>query len=214
MAIRVFIADDHAVVRQGLRALLDAQPGLEVVGEAGNAEDVLVGIADGRPDVVLLDLSMPGGGLTVIERLQTTVVRCLVLTMHDDPAFVRSAFAAGAAGYVVKSARSQDLVSAIRTVAAGARYVDPSSERRVVEAVVTPPPAPLALLTPREHEVLHLLAEGYTNAEVGERLGISVKTAETHRARLSRKLGARSRADLVRIARDAGITPERRGPRP
>lgn len=210
--IRVLIADDHSVVRHGLRALLEADPALEVVGESGDVEETVREARRTGPDVMLLDLGMPGGGgIAVLERLASAghAVPTLVLTMHDDPVYIRSAFAAGAQGYMVKSSRGADLVAALRAVARGERYVDGATTRSVVGEIVAggQPPAPraVAVLSNRERQVLQLLAEGHTNAEVGERLGISVKTVETHRARLTRKLGARSRADLVRVALTAGL---------
>lgn len=210
--IRVLIADDHAVVRHGLQALIESEPAIRVVAEAEDARSTLAEVRRTRPDVVMLDLSMPqGGGLAVLESLarEGLEAHVLVLTMHDDPAYIRSAFAAGARGYLVKSAPGPVVLKAIHAVARGERYVDSATTRSVVGEVVSgsaPLAAvPLARLTDRERQVLQLLAEGYTNAEVGARLGISVKTAETHRSRLSRKLGADSRADLVRYALNVGL---------
>ena len=211
---RVMIADDHAVVRHGLRALVETQPDLAVVAEAGDAPEAIAEARRVRPDVLLLDLGMPGGGgMRVLEQLagSTPAIRILILSMHDDPAYIRSAFAGGALGYVVKRARGSDVLDAIRAVARGDRYVDPVTTGAVVGAEAPRDnrgPRDAARprqLTERERRVLQLLAEGHTNLEVGAHLGISVKTVETHRGRLSRKLGARSRADLVRYALHAGL---------
>ncbi len=214
--IRVLLADDHAVLRAGLRMLLDAQPDMEVVGEAADGEAAVSQARELRPDVLLLDLTMPGaGGLPAIERVRAVApqTRVLVLTMHEAPAYVRSALAAGAAGYVRKSAADAALLSAIRAVHRGRRPIDPD--------LVPIPPEPgrarqpgagrprasgvAGFLSPREREVLALIARGHTNQQIADRLALSVKTVETYRARLVEKLGLKSRADLVRYALDSGL---------
>jgi two-component system response regulator NreC len=212
--IRVLIADDHAVLRAGLRMLIGAQPDMEVVGEAADGEAAVRDAAQMRPDVTLVDITMPGlGGLRTIERLRRTCpqTRILVLTMHDVPAYLRAALAAGANGYVVKRAADAELLSAIRGVHRGRTVLDPMLAAMVVQGGLGKRPAsgqaggPASLLSPREREVLDLVAQGYTNQQIGDRLGISVKTVETYRSRLVEKLGLHSRADLVRYAFDSGL---------
>lgn len=209
--IRVLLADDHAVLRAGLRALIRAQPDLEVVGEAGDGDGAVQKAIETAPDVVVMDLTMPGGGgMKAIERIrhQCPAARVLVLTMHDAPAYLRSALAAGASGYVVKSAADSELLAAIRTVHRGRVALDPSLAAAVVygslprRTVGGSPAGPLSL---REREVLDLIAQGYTNQQMADQLGLSVKTVETYRSRLVEKLGLRSRAELVRYALDSGL---------
>ena len=213
--LRVLLADDHAVVRLGLRALVAGQSDMEVVGEAVDAREVIAHIHRDPPDVVLLDLSMPGGGgLAALEAIQKAGVgtRVIMLTMHGDPAYIRAAFAAGAQGYVIKRALASEVLTAIRTVAKGQRYVDPGTTGTVLRDLLTveprsgaPAPKGSSALTSREMGVLRLLAEGRTNQEVADQLGISIKTVESHRSRLYQKLEARSRADLVRYALNSGL---------
>jgi len=211
--IRVLIADDHALVRSGLRALLEAQPDIEVVGEA---EDGVV--AAGRckqllPDVVLMDLTMPGrGGVRATEDIlrASPTIKVLALTMHEDESYAREALMAGAAGYVLKKSLATELVMAIRAVHQGRRYVAPAMERRLAgrEPHRSHPnrkAAGLRLLSEREREVIGLIALGHTNAEIATQLHISDKTVETHRAHIVEKLGLRTRADLVRFALDHGL---------
>ncbi len=205
-AIRVLICDDHALVRAGLRLLLDAETGIDVVGEAGDAEEALEAVRAARPDVLLLDLVLPGrNGLDAIPDLLDAApeTRILVLSMQDDPTYVRHAFAAGATGYLVKEAADAELVQAIREVAAGHRYVHPSLGARLAapEASGRPSRDPLS---EREHEVLRLLALGHTNHEIAQLLVISMRTAESHRARLMQKLGLSTRAEIVRYALTSG----------
>jgi DNA-binding NarL/FixJ family response regulator len=210
----VLVADDHAVLRSGLRMLIGAQADMEVVGEAADGEEAIQQAQKLRPDVVLMDLTMPGaGGIQAIDRVRKVApeARVLVLTMHDVPAYLRSALAAGASGYVVKRAADSELLSAIRNVHRGRTVLDPTLAVQVVERGIVQRPAspeargPLKLLSQREREVLELVARGHTNQQIADRLGLSVKTVETHRARLVEKLGLRSRADLVRYALDAGL---------
>lgn len=204
--IRVLIADDHALVRAGLRALLETQAGFTVVGEADDGVAVVDRCRQLLPDVVVMDLTMPGrGGIAATEdiRRHFPTVRVLVLTMHDDEAYIRQALLAGAAGYVLKKSVASDLVKAIRAVYEGKTYL-PAAVR--LEA---PAPAaagdPLAKLTEREREVVRLIALGHTNAEIAARLHISEKTVETHRAHALQKLSLRTRADLVRFAIEHGL---------
>jgi two-component system response regulator NreC len=210
--IRVLIADDHAILRSGLRLLIDAEPDLAVVGEAGDFAEAIRLATSLQPDVVTLDLSMPGGsGLASIERLRAAAPasRLIVLTMHDDPAYVRSALAVGASGYVAKSAADDALIGAIRSVHRGRLFVDVPS---IVGGDV-PGPAktgaetPLERLSAREREVLGLLALGHTNRAIAEQLGLSTKTVESYRARILEKLGLETRADLTRVALDLGLLP-------
>ena len=207
-AIQVQICDDHALVRSGLRRLLEAEPGLVVTDEAANAEEALAQVVGGRPDVLLLDVVMPGrSGIDVLPEIAQAApeTRVLVLSMQDDPAYVRQAFAAGANGYLLKEAADAELVQAIHEVAAGRSYVHPLLGARLAAAeVFDEEQAHADPLSRREHEVLHLLALGHTNQEIGKLLFISVRTAETHRARIMQKLGLRTRAEIVRYALTRG----------
>jgi DNA-binding NarL/FixJ family response regulator len=214
--IRVLVADDHAVLRAGLKMLIGGQPDMEVVAEAGDGEEALRRAKDTRPDVAIMDMTMPGaGGIQAIERLRAACpgTRVLVLTMHDVPAYLRAALAAGASGYVVKRAADAELLSAIRGVARGRTVLDPGLATRVVEGGLGPrvpsgrpkSGGAASLLSQREREVLDRVAQGYTNQQIADHLGLSVKTVETYRSRLVEKLGLRSRADLVRYALDSGL---------
>ena len=203
--ITVVIADDHAVVRSGLRLLLDAEPDFAVVGEAGNVEEARRQVADHRPHVLVLDLNMPGEPTlptltSIVEASPGT--RVVVLTMFNEPVFAREALRAGAAAFVLKHAADVDLVKAVRTAAAGGRYVQPELAGDLLDADESHGDGPL---TPREQEVLQLLAMGHTNGQVGERLSISVRTVETHRANIQNKLGVSSRSDLVLYALQSGL---------
>jgi len=204
-AIRILLVDDHAVLRSGLRLLLEREDGLEPVGEAGTAEDALRALPRLRPDVVVMDIEMPGaGGIAGAAGIRERApdARILVLSMHDTADDVRRAFDAGADGYLPKAAADEDLVRAIRAVAAGERYVHPS----LGAALAAPAPAgPVEDLTEREREVLRLLALGHTNQEIAERLFVSVRTVESHRAHVMAKLRVSTRAGLVRAALDAGL---------
>lgn len=204
--IRLLIADDHAVVRSGLRMLLNAQADMEVVGEAGDGAETLSQVAELAPDVLTLDLSMPGlSGIKLIERLRRDAprTRVLVLTMHDDPAFLRAVLGAGGTGYVVKKASDGELLTAIRSVHRGQIYVGAG----LADRLDGEPPAGGSgdLLTARELDVLRGLAQGETNKEIAARLFLSVKTIDTYRARLMEKLGLHSRAELVRYAFATGL---------
>ncbi len=202
--IRVLIVDDHAVVRAGLRRLLDAETDIETVGEAPNADRAVFEALDGKPDVVLMDLVMPEkGGIEGMPAVLQAVpgTKVLVLSMQDDPRYVRAAFEAGASGYVLKEAADTEVVAAIRAVAAGERYVHPALGAKLVAAESEERRrAEQDPLSEREREVLRLLALGHTNQEIAKQLYISVRTAETHRAHIMQKLGLSSRAELVRYA--------------
>ena len=205
--IRLLLADDHAILRAGLRVLLDAQPDMTVVAEAADGHEAIDRARINRPDVAVVDLTMPGmSGVQTLERLRREVpaTRLLVLTMHDDPAYAGLTLAAGATGHVVKDAESSELLAAIRAVHRGRTFVHTPSEvadgAPVASATMAVPP-----LSRRERQVLELLARGHTNREVAQRLSLSVKTIETYRSRLNDKLGLESRADLVRLAMDLGL---------
>ena len=198
MSIRVLIVDDHAVVRSGLRLLLAAEDDLDPVGEAGSARDAVFQARALHPDVILLDIVMPEQtGLDVLPQLkhENPDAKVLVLSMQDEPRYVREAFAAGASGYVLKEAADNEVVSAIREVAGGGRYVNPELGARLVAADAEA--ARLAEADPlsdREREVLRLLALGHTNQEIAKMLYISVRTAETHRSHIMQKLRLKTRA--------------------
>jgi DNA-binding NarL/FixJ family response regulator len=209
VTIRVLIVDDHAVVRTGLRRVLDAEVDIETVGEAADAERAVFEAIESRPDVVLLDVMMPGkSGIEGMPALLQAVpeAKILVLSMQDDPRYVREAFDAGASGYVLKEAADTEVVRAVRAVAGGERYVHPSLGARLVEADAEERKrAEDDPLSEREREVLRLLALGHTNQEIATMLFISVRTAETHRAHIMQKLQLGSRAELVRYALAAGL---------
>jgi two-component system, NarL family, response regulator NreC len=202
--IRVLIVDDHAVVRSGLRRVLDAEDDIEAVAEAPSAERAVFEALEHRPDVVLMDVVMPGkSGIEGMPALLQAVpeVKVLVLSMQDDPRYVHEAFEAGASGYVLKEAADTDVVGAVRAVAAGERYVHPALGARLVAAEAAERRrADEDPLSEREREVLRLLALGHTNQEIAGLLYISVRTAETHRAHIMQKLGLSNRAELVRYA--------------
>jgi two-component system response regulator NreC len=207
--INVVLVDDHAVVRSGLRLLLDRQDDIEVVGEAGNAKDAIFRARALRPHVILLDVVMPGeSGIDVLPKLlkESPDTKVLVLSMQDDPSYVREAFAAGASGYVLKEAADEEVVSAVRDIAAGGSYVHPTLGARMVAAEAQERAAAEAdPLSEREREVLRLLALGHTNQEIAEQLYISVRTAESHRAHIMQKLRLATRAELVRYALSHGL---------
>jgi len=205
--IRLLLADDHAILRAGLRVLLDAQPDMTVVAEAADGLEAIDRARVNRPDVAVVDLTMPGmSGVQTLERLRREVpaTRLLVLTMHDDPAYAGLTLAAGATGHVVKDAESSELLAAIRAVHRGRTFVHTGTgvdDVEVSESIPTGVPP----LSRRERQVLELLARGHTNREVGQRLSLSVKTIETYRSRLKTKLGLNTRSDLVRLAMDLGL---------
>ena len=209
MSIRVVLVDDHAILRSGLRRVLDAEPDIEVVGEAESAERAVFEALANKPDVVVMDLVMPGKsgieGMPAVFQAAPDV-RVLVLSMQDDPRYVREAFEAGAAGYVLKEAADTEVVGALRAVAAGERYVHPTLGARLVAAEAEERKrAEADPLSEREREVLRLLALGHTNQEIAKMLYISVRTAETHRAHIMQKLRLSSRAELVRYALENGL---------
>jgi two-component system response regulator NreC len=203
--IRVVIADDHSVVRRGLRQVLDANGGFDVVAEASDLEGARRYVRGHHPDVLVLDLNMPGGstldGIPEI-RAESPETQIVVLTMQDEPAYARHALGAGALGYVLKEAAEAELVEAIQRAAAGDIYHTPRLGARVA---AEPPPGPPDGLSEREVEVLRLIALGHTNGEIAEQLYLSVRTVETHRAHIQQKLRLGSRSELVRYALDHGL---------
>ncbi len=207
---RIFLADDHAVVREGLKALINAQPGMTVVGEAGDGLSACEQVAVLRPDVVVMDVSMPGlTGSQATARLkqECPAVRVLALTVHEDKGYIRQLLAAGAAGYVLKRAAPEELIHAIRVVAAGKVYLDPDMAGKVVGGFVRQPAAGSTSggeLSERETEVAQQTAAGYSNKEIAAHMVLSIKTVETYRARAMEKLGLQSRSDLVRYAVQQG----------
>ena len=210
--IRVVLVDDHAVVRSGLRLLLDAEDDIEVVGEAGDAQEAVFRARSLKPDVVLMDVTMPGRTgveATPLVLNESPGTKVLILSMQDDPNYVREAFAVGASGYVLKEAADAEVVAAVREVAAGGRYVHPALGARLAAADVKAQKAADAdPLSDREREVMRLLALGHTNQEISRMLYISVRTAETHRAHIMQKLRLSTRAELVRHALAAGLLEE------
>ena len=206
--IRVVVADDHAVFRLGMRRLLDAVPGFEVVAEAADTQGALDAVGRLTPDVLVVDLDMPGGGGVVVTQQVARAapeVRVLVLTMHSDAARVRSALAAGARGYVVKDAPSEDILRAIQAVHANQAILDPSVSGALLAGSRTGTAGPFPALTDRELDVLERMAAGVANDAIAERLGISVKTVQNHVSNVLLKLGVSTRAAAVARARDAGV---------
>ena len=204
MTIRVLIVDDHPVVRSGLKSLLDAEGDIEAVGEAGTMQEAVFRTRSLKPDVILMDVVMPGGSgieATPAVLQEAPDAKVLILSMQDDPSYVRESFAVGASGYVLKEAADEEVVAAVREVAGGGHYVHPSLGAKMVSAdaeerrrVDADP------LTDREREVLRLLALGHTNQEIAQTLFLSVRTVETHRAHIMQKLRLQTRAELVRYA--------------
>ena len=203
--IRIVLADDHAVVRSGLRLLLDAEKDFEVVAEAGDVESAARYVRGHHPAVLVLDLNMPGGSsLEAIPGIRESApeTQIVILTMQEEPAFARQALSAGAIGYVLKEAADDELVEAVRRAARGETYLHPRLGARLASE-----PAPSAPddLSEREVDVLRLIALGHTNAEIAEQLYLSVRTVETHRAHIQQKLRLTSRAELVRYALERGL---------
>jgi two-component system, NarL family, response regulator NreC len=200
--IRIVIADDHAIVRRGLRQLLDSEPSFEVVAEAEDVESARRYLRGHHPDVLVLDLNMPGEpSIEAIPKLRSEFpdTQIVVLTMQNEPAYARSALGAGVLGYVLKESADAELVEAIRSAVAGEQYLNP---RLGAKVAAEPPPGPPDGLSDRELEILRLIALGFTNSQVAEELFLSVRTVETHRAHIQQKLGLSDRAELVRYALD------------
>lgn len=208
---RVLIADDHAIVRAGLRALLAEEAAFDLVGEAVGGYEAIELVEKTKPDVLILDLSMPDlDGILVTRKIkpQFPDLKILILTLHEDEALLKEAIKAGAAGYILKRAAEAELISAIRTILRGDLYVDPSMVRGLFEESrqsQVKQKNPMEPLTPRETEILRLIVEGYTNRQIGQELIISIRTVEGHRANISDKLGLHSRVELVRYARQHGL---------
>ncbi len=216
--IRVLLVDDHAILRSGLKALLNSQTDIEVVGEAADGKQAIESTRLTKPDVVLLDLTMPHlGGMQALQAIlrESAATRVLVLTMHDDAAYLRSVLAAGASGYVLKRSVDADLLQAIRAVHKGGTFIDPSlAEVLLLGAGVrknskSPGARPTGLLSERELQVLRLVAHGYSSQEIAAQIFVSPKTVETYRSRLAGKLGLKTRSDVIRYALHMGLlTPE------
>jgi two-component system response regulator NreC len=207
--VRILVVDDHALVRAGLRVLLDTEPDLRVVGEAATGEEGVRLAAELKPDVVVMDVTMPGcGGLAATRRITAPGggPRVLVLTMHDPEQFLVPVLEAGGSGYVGKESADRDIAAAVRTVAAGGVYVPPSAARVLVDVCRAPVRTdPAAVLSGRERQVLALTADGFTSTEIGDRLHISAKTVDTYRQRVMEKLELRHRSELVRFALRHGM---------
>jgi two-component system, NarL family, response regulator NreC len=216
--IRVMIVDDHAILRAGLKMLINAQADMEVVSEAPDGEKAIQEVKEKRPDVTLLDLTMPRvGGMKALQEIARNCheTRVLVLTMHDDPAYLRSALAAGGSGYLLKRAVDEELLAAIRAVHHGGIFVDPRLASVLVGDVLakkgtkTGPTQPINILSDRELQVLKLVARGYSSAQIAKQIAVSVKSVETYRSRFAEKLGLRTRSDVIRFAVQMGLlTPE------
>ena len=209
--LRVVLADDHAVVREGLKALVNAQPDMRVIGEAADGEEAWRVTKELSPDVLVIDLSMPvlsGAEATVRVRRECPNVKILALTVHEERLYLTELLRAGASGYVLKRAAAADLVRALRSVAAGGTYIDPSIARTLVSGYLDAeraedPPAH-RILSDRERVVLIHIARGFSNKEIAGALGLSVKTVETYKARVAEKLGLRTRVEIVRYAAQQG----------
>lgn len=215
--IRVALCDDHGVVRSGLRRILADEDDIEVVGEAADATEAVALAAAERPDVFVMDLGLPGtSGIDATRQVldASSATAVLVLTVHDDVAYLRKAFDAGARGYLVKDAADVELVLAVRHVASGHDYVHPSLGAALLapDAATARPSGPGGELSEREVDVLRMVALGHTNADIAAELFVSVRTVETHRAHVQQKLGIKARADLVRVAREFGLIDEGPGP--
>jgi two-component system, NarL family, response regulator NreC len=216
--IRVMIVDDHAILRAGLKMLVNAQADMEVVSEAPDGEKAVQGVRETRPDVTLLDLTMPRvGGMKALQEIARDCreTRVLVLTMHDDPAYLRSTLAAGASGYLLKRAVDSELIAAIRAVHRGGVFVDPRLASILVQDVldkngtIAAATRPKNILSGRELQVLGLVARGYTSVQIAKQISVGVKTVETYRSRFAEKLGLRTRSDVIRFAVQMGLlTPE------
>jgi two-component system response regulator NreC len=212
--IRVMIADDHAILRAGLKMLVNAQADMEVVAEASDGKKAVQAARETRPDVALLDLTMPGvGGMRALQEMARSCrkTRVLILTMHDDSAYLRSVLAAGASGYLLKRSVDAELLAGIRAVHRGGTFVDPSLADVLVQDVITKrgtrarSKGPVKILSDREQQVLKLVAQGYSSPEIAKRIFVSAKTVETYRARFADKLGLRTRSEVVRYAIRMGL---------
>ena len=209
--IRILIADDHRIIRDGLQGLINAEPDMEIVGEADDGQSALQQVKDLQPHVVVMDISMPGmGGVRATERIRRECpsTKVIVLTAYEDKGYIGQMLRAGATGYVLKLAAAEELIKAIRVAAEGGTYLDPTAAGKVVNGYVRQKSAKAKVrgdnLTEREQEVLRLVARGYTNKEIAAQLDISVKTAEAHKSNFMEKLGLESRAEIVRYTLSRG----------
>jgi two-component system response regulator NreC len=207
--IKILVADDHAILRSGLRMLINSQQDMEVVADAPDGFEAARLAKERRPHIALLDITMAGGGTKALEQIlaSSPETRVLILTMHDDVAYLRSVLAAGASGYVLKRAVDADLLSAIRAVHRGGTFVDPVLADTLAEPAIGPGKkrAGKNLLSQRELQVLELVAQGHSSKQIADRILVSVKTVETYRARIASKLGLKSRSDMVKYALEFGL---------
>lgn len=209
--INVLIADDHAIVRAGLRALLSAEPSMKLVGEAAGGYEAIELASKSNADILVLDISMPDlDGISVTKKIKTQFpsIRILILTVHEDEALLREAIKVGASGYILKHAAETELISAINAIKDDNLYIDPSMVRLLLRDEIKPTvtlPEAVEPLTYREKEILKLIVQGYTNRQIGEELNISMRTVEGHRSNIAAKLGLHSRMELVRYAREHGL---------
>lgn len=214
MAIRILLADDHAILRSGLQMLINSHGSYEVVAQASDSQEAIRKGKASKPDVAIVDITMPGGGgVKVTEALleDHPEMKVIALTMHDDQAYLKAVLAAGASGFVVKRSADTRLLDAIETVLRGQVYIDPAMGQRVMQGLLDPAAQEEEdgkhpdNLSQRERQVLTLLAHGYTNREAAEQLGLSMRSVETYRSRMADKLGFQSRVDLVRYALETGL---------
>jgi two-component system response regulator NreC len=213
MAIRILLADDHAILRSGLQMLINSRDGYEVVAQASDTQEAIDKARQHKPEVCIVDITMPGGGgVVVVETLAPELPGCrfIALTMHDDQAYLKAVLTAGASGFVVKRSADTRLLDAIETVLRGQVYIDPAMGQRVMQGLLDPAAAEAEGKHPdnlslRERQVLLLLAHGYTNREAAEQLGLSMRSVETYRSRMAEKLGFQNRVDLVRYALETGM---------
>jgi len=200
---KVFLAEDHQVIREGLKLIIENQPDMEVIGEAGDGKSALEKILELGPDVVVIDISMPElSGTTVVKQVkhERPEIKMLVLSIHEDKGYMKELLSYGVSGYVLKRSAAEDFINAIRVVANGDVYLDPAVAGKVISYLVPEPASEEVPLSGRESEVLSLIAQGYSNKEIANRLEISVKTVETYKVRAMEKTMLRSRADIVRFA--------------
>jgi DNA-binding NarL/FixJ family response regulator len=210
--LRILLADDHAVVREGLKSLVNAQPDMEVVGEAADGAEAMTQARALRPDVLVVDVSMPemtGAQATAVLKAERPALKVLALTVHQDMSYLRSLLEAGASGYILKRAAAHELVHAIRTVAAGGSYLDPTLTGKVIGGFVRTvgrvlPDSPAAALSDREEQVIRLVAQGFSNKEIAARLDVGIKSIESYKARAAQKLGFSARADIINYALQKG----------
>lgn len=212
-ATRILLADDHAILRTGLQLLIEAHPGHAVVAQASDADEAVAAAREHKPDIAILDITMPGGGgVQACERIlaDNPEVRVITLTMHEDPAYLKAALAAGATAFVLKRSADTALMDAVNAVSDGRIFIDPALGQSVMQELLdvarrTEEGPPTEALSLRERQVLTLLAHGYTNREAADELGLSMRSIETYRARMSEKLGFGSRKEMVRYALEAGL---------